>query len=176
MGSEIAVKSKVNVGSEFYFTIRFKLPEERIINLSESLDLNFDKDMLTGKRALVVDDNEINRKVLKKFLTKWKMVINEAEDGREAIEKTLHTEYSIILMDVHMPDLNGYQAATQIRNHHISTPILAISADVNEKVKKNLYASGMNGFISKPFDPKELFEKLKVLISRKEKDSTELVN
>ncbi len=119
---------------------------------------------LGNLKALVVDDNSINRKVLTKFLSKWNLVYSEADDGSTAIELLQNESFDIIFMDIHMPKMDGFTTSKQIRNMGIGSPIIAISADINVLVKSTIQDSGMNDYIGKPFDPTILLDKIGKLV------------
>jgi CheY-like chemotaxis protein len=116
---------------------------------------------------LVVDDNQINRLLLNKVITKWGATADFAENGLQAVEKvTLNRNYDVVLMDVYMPEMGGIEATQIIRSNkeeyfqHL--PIIALTASMLSTEKDQIGASGMNDYILKPFDPKNLFEKLSV--------------
>ncbi len=125
--------------------------------------------METGLKVhiLVVDDNQINRLLLNKVITKWGATADFAENGLQAVEKvTLNRNYDVVLMDVYMPEMGGIEATQIIRSNkeeyfqHL--PIIALTASMLSTEKDQIGASGMNDYILKPFDPKNLFEKLSV--------------
>lgn len=169
MGGDLHVKSEDGMGACFSFALSFHVPDNIEQLSAEPQALPVTKP-LAGIKALMVDDNDINRKVLKKFLDKWDVDCTEAINGLQALEKVGSEEFDIILMDIHMPDMDGYTAAKEIRKNpkeDINTiPIIAISADVSNEVAFNTESAGMNDIISKPFDPDNLMEKLRRLTNR----------
>lgn len=125
--------------------------------------------METGLKVhiLVVDDNQINRLLLNKVITKWGATADFAENGLQAVEKvTLNRNYDVVLMDVYMPEMGGIEATQIIRSnkeeYFQQLPIIALTASMLSTEKDQIGASGMNDYILKPFDPKNLFEKLSV--------------
>jgi CheY-like chemotaxis protein len=115
--------------------------------------------------VLVVDDNNINRLLLNKILTKWGAQADFAENGLQAVEKiTLNQNYDVVLMDVHMPEMGGIEATQIIRAmqglYFQQLPIIALTASMLSSERNEIEDSGMNDYILKPFDPKGLFEKL----------------
>jgi CheY-like chemotaxis protein len=124
-------------------------------NLEASLNIN----------VLVVDDNNINRLLINKVLTKWGVTADFAENGVQAVEKieTNHN-YDVVLMDVYMPEMGGIEATQVIRAkqepYFKQLPIIALTASMLSSERSQIDESGMNDFILKPFDPKNLFEKL----------------
>ncbi len=138
--------------------------KEPLPNQVKPVEVNRD---FTGKRFLVVEDNELNREIATELLLQMNAIIETAEDGSEAVEKfsaSSQNYYDLILMDIQMPKMNGYEATKAIR--HLdredakSIPILAMTADAFlEDVEKSLQA-GMNGHISKPIDLKDVYQKI----------------
>ena len=118
-------------------------------------------------RILLVDDNEINREVVKAMLEPTKIIIEEASDGQEAVNMVLTSSYDLILMDSHMPVMSGEEATAQIRkNEKRSTfkrhiPIIALTADAISGVRERLLQSGMDDYIEKPIDSGVLFKTLR---------------
>lgn len=156
MGSEIKLESEANVGSNFYFTLIFeKAAEVQKPDNSTSKMLPFN-----GETVLLVEDNEINVMVGKQIISKWNLKIDVAYNGDEAIEKVKNNNYSLVLMDIQMPVMNGYDSSTQIRTFNTTIPIIALSASVFVEVKDKIYNCGMNDFVYKPFDPQDLYNKI----------------
>ena len=115
---------------------------------------------------LVVDDNNINRLLINKVVSKWEGVTADfAENGVQAIEKVeANQNYDVVLMDVHMPEMDGIEATQIIRakteTYYKELPIIALTASMLSSERAEIENAGMNDFILKPFDPKNLFEKL----------------
>lgn len=117
--------------------------------------------------VLVVDDNHINRLLINKVLTKWGAKPDFAENGVQAVEKIENNRnYDVVLMDVYMPEMGGIEATRIIRNKEDSyfkqLPIIALTASMLSSERAEIDNAGMNDFILKPFDPKNLLEKLSV--------------
>ncbi|ASU36052.1 response regulator [Mucilaginibacter xinganensis] len=115
--------------------------------------------------VLVVDDNNINRLLLNKVLTKWGAHADFAENGLQAVEKiTNNHNYDVVLMDVYMPEMGGIEATQLIRSkqeaYFQQLPIIALTASMLSSERNEIEDAGMNDFILKPFEPKSLFEKL----------------
>ena len=165
-GSQIKVKSEPNVGSTFYFEVTFELPEIQInsesVTTHDSIDTS--KTELKGKyRILLVEDNPFNQMVAEDTLKDWngELEIDIAENGVLAIEKLKHQVYDLILMDIQMPELDGH-GTTKIARQElgVQTPILAMTAQATQAEIEACLHSGMNDYISKPFDEKVLFAKI----------------
>lgn len=156
MDSEIKIESEVDEGSTFYFIMDLKTTtKEELEKKDEKKSIN-----LEGIHALLVEDNLINVMVAKQILQKAKLVVDVANNGEEALEKVKENDYDVILMDIQMPVMDGYTATKEIRKFNTDIPILALSASVFMEVKDKISASGMNGFIFKPFKPEDLLEEI----------------
>jgi len=162
MGSEIQFKSQVGVGTMFCFTISFKEGDPNKVTRYESI-LQYDMS-LANIRVLLVEDNKINQMVALKFLHEWKCEVDTAENGEVALEKVELNRYDAILMDLHMPVMDGYTATKKIREHPSyfinRTPIIALSASALGEIETKARNYGMNDFITKPFNPNALFKAL----------------
>ena len=109
---------------------------------------------------LLVDDNEINREVVKAMLEPLEIEIDEARDGLEAVNMTKNRQYDLILMDSHMPVMSGEEATKAIREAETDThiPVIALTADAISGVRERLLGCGMNDYIVKPVQMQELCE------------------
>ncbi len=172
-GGRIWVESKKGIGSEFYFEIAYKLPEYEVS--SEKLpDSSFEKmsNSLKDLRILLVEDNVFNSIVAKEELEDHieDVFVDVAENGAIAVEKMKLDYYDIILMDVQMPKMNGYEATEMIRsfdNEMASIPIIAMTANVMKEEIERCYEAGMDDFIGKPFQIHDLIGKLYQLTQQK---------
>jgi CheY-like chemotaxis protein len=113
----------------------------------------------------VVDDNQINRLLINKVLTKWGATADFAENGLQAVEKIeSNRNYDVVLMDIYMPEMGGVEATEVIRSkeepYFRELPIIALTASMLSTEVNEMENSGMNDYILKPFDPKNLFDKL----------------
>ena len=161
MGSEIMVESSEGKGSRFYFSLPVKIAGREIP--SEEPKKNQEKlEDLEHVRLLLVEDVEINRKIIVQFLENWwQLRPDEAVNGKEAIEMTKNKNYDLILMDVRMPEMDGYEATAHIRNlpGYESTPILALTADKNQEVEQTRQGQ-FSDLLTKPFEPRDLKRKV----------------
>jgi len=115
--------------------------------------------------VLIVDDNQINRLLLKKVMLKWGANADFAENGLQAVEKIENnSNYDVVLMDVYMPEMNGIEATQVIRAksepYYQHLPIIALTASMLSTERSQIDDAGMNDYILKPFDPKNLYDKL----------------
>lgn len=158
--SDIEVVSNVNQGTTFSFKLVFKLPEN--FDLLSSQKVNTDYDLKHAK-ILVVDDNYMNRLVLRRLFSIWNADFYEAENGNQAFQKCNVMEYDLILMDIHMDGMNGFECTEQIKlNSELNqnTKVVAMTAANKNEILSMGISPYLTEFISKPFDPKELLNKL----------------
>ena len=149
MGSDINIESKLNVGTTFYFNLLFGSKSDAI-GLNKIED-NEGLNKLKGKRFLVVDDNKINQLVTKKLLDQLGLDCDVVDNGFKAISRTKETTYDCILMDLNMPEINGYETTQKIRHFDQDITIIALTAATSEEVKRNIIFYDMDGYILKPF-------------------------
>lgn len=162
MDSEIKVKSKPGEGSSFYFCLQVKVVDQEIPS-EERPEKRENIEDLRHINLLLVEDVDINRKIILQFLQNWWQVHpDEAINGKEAVEKAKTRYYDLILMDVRMPVMDGYEATSQIRKlpGYENIPILALTADKNQEVQQALHATQFSDLLTKPFDPKELKQRI----------------
>ncbi len=154
MGADIDVETAPGAGAAFSFAVRLPLADAHSLRVADGLPDDV-TDIFKGKRALVVDDVELNRIVAVELLAETGLAFDEAGDGRQALDMAAKTLYDVILMDVQMPVMDGYEATQRIRQlpgAHGATPIVAMSANVfKEDVARSL-AAGMNDHVGKPVD------------------------
>lgn len=157
-GTRLMLNSVVGEGSEFYFTQTFTaVPRKVEINDTEKNKPAVTAGDLKGVDILLVEDNEMNVFVAKSFLQKWGAHIDVAGNGLEALEKLDVNRHKIVLMDMHMPEMDGYEAGRKMRSMGVTLPIIALTASIPKTNEENKIAeAGMNDIIIKPFDPKDL--------------------
>jgi len=182
MGGKISVESELGHGAEFTVKVVFMLQDvdETDITLEaqrkeakekEAVEKEKLKTLFTGRKLLLVEDNNLNREIAKKLLAEQGFIIDEAVNGREAVEKVSVShagEYAVVLMDIQMPIMDGYEATKTIRdlNNRIlaNVPIVAMTANAFGEERKKAFACGMNGYVTKPIEINVLFETLKQII------------
>lgn len=163
-GSEISVVSEEGKGAVFSFSMSFSKVKRAPKPTIYEDDLADKK--LQGKKVLLVEDNQMNVMVASKFLNKWGMKIDVAENGQVGVEKVRDNKYDLVLMDLQMPVLDGYQSTRQIREFNKKIPIIALTASAMLRVRREVHAVGMNDYVTKPFDPKELKQKIVYQLTR----------
>ncbi len=172
MGGEAGAESTPGMGSTFWFTVR--LTKGKDGDATQAI-FRVDAEMLlrqhyAGSRILVVDDEPINREVAQMLLQDVGLVVDSAQDGDEAASLAGQHNYTAIFMDMQMPNLNGLEATQQIRQltGYGKTPIIAMTANAFSEDKAQCFAAGMTDFLTKPFNPDELFATLLESLSRRD--------
>lgn len=155
-GSSVKLESATGKGSTFYFDLILKpsaVPGRKSITYS---------DELSEKTILLAEDNLINAMVITKLLGNWKIKTEHAKNGLEALAKSRTNRFDFILMDIHMPEMDGFEAARQIissKTINAATPIFALTADITAEQHKEHY-NYFAGFLRKPIEPEKLFAAL----------------
>jgi signal transduction histidine kinase len=156
---ELSIDSKQGIGSDFYFTVSFlKAPFPKKF-ADENVKKNFAS--LKGLKLLIAEDNKINMQVARKFLETWDVSITEAENGVEAVALCRKEKFDLLLLDLEMPEMDGYTALKEIRNIYTAIPAIAFTAAMFTDIDKHLQQEGFNDFIRKPFRPEDLYNKIK---------------
>ncbi|TCC95842.1 response regulator [Pedobacter hiemivivus] len=167
---EIRVHSVLNQGSEFCFSLSFFKTNLCKDNWDKhSKDLTLTSDVVSGKgvKVLIVEDNAINQLLVIKLLQRHGYETTVAENGEIALHKYINDDFDIILMDLQMPEMDGYEATVQIRNlksYKKDVPIVAMTAHTIKGEMEKCLSIGMNDYISKPFHANELYEKISSLV------------
>ncbi len=164
-GGTINVKSEENEGSEFSFVLQFdKSHGASVLDIDAVELVDYD---ISGTKVLVVEDVELNQLLMKTLLDDFGFECEIVANGKIAIEALENNYYDIILMDIQMPIMNGFQATDYIRNVlKLTTPIIALTADVTTVDLEKCKTFGMNDFIAKPVDDRKLFNKMINLLKK----------
>ena len=125
-------------------------------------------------KILVVDDESLIRDVIKEYLSLENYLVDEACDGEEAVKKALENDYSLIIMDIMMPKMDGYQACKEIKKVKNNVPFIMLSARVEEYDKLIGFELGIDDYVTKPFSPKELVARVKAVVKRTSGDDANL--
>ncbi len=155
MGSDLQVTSEPGRGTEFTFDLAFIRPrdDEVVLDLSAGpLPYGVTGD-LSGVRVLLAEDNRINAEVAVEILKEAGASVDVAVNGREAVDMALEDPYDIVLMDIEMPVMGGYEAARLLRESNLTLPVVAMTAHAMEGVREACLDAGMNDYIAKPIEP-----------------------
>lgn len=156
LNTSIHLETAKGKGSTFSFDL--KLQKQALNEHSGQVPMKtFDTDSLIGCKILIVEDNEMNTFILKKFLSNWGAECDSCESGMDAIDKLQKLDFDLVFMDLHMPNMDGFQTTEAIRKFNSEIPIIALTADSFSETRQHALQSGMNDFISKPFNPLALF-------------------
>jgi PAS domain S-box-containing protein len=159
----IHVNSSEHSGSTFSVLIPYQIGKVKKITQIPKQTKKLDSGVDTAQlRVLLVEDNDINRLYAKSILKNWHCYIDVAENGLVAIEKIKNNFYDVVLMDVQMPVMDGYEATKAIRSMHQSAkvPIIALTANATQRDVEKCLLAGMNDYLPKPFTPEDLYGKL----------------
>jgi len=153
MGGLIQVESKKGQGTRVSVLIEFEKGTDK--DLVKKGITDFKADFLKGKRILIIDDNEMNRLVASTILRSYGALILESVNGKEGVDLLEVQGVDIVLMDIQMPVLNGYEAIQKIRQSGNAIPVIALTAYANQGEREKCLAAGMNDYLSKPFKEDE---------------------
>ncbi|MFV8373949.1 ATP-binding protein [Flavobacterium sp. LB1P62] len=155
LGGKINLNSVVGKGSSFSFELQFKLGLQ-LVTIEEK-PKPYKDSSLKNKKILLVEDNKINQMITEKMLLKKGILCEIIDNGEEAIEIVKNNKFDLILMDVHLPGINGTIATEEIRKFDTKTPIIALTAISLHENREMLLSFGMNDVVTKPFIPEEFY-------------------
>jgi len=167
-GGTVEMKSEVNKGTTCKITIDYDVVEQKIIPVAAAEPEIYD---LGGKTILVVEDNAMNQMVIKMITKKWlNTSVLYANNGREGVDAFANNKIDLVLMDLQMPVMDGYEATIAIRNgeageENATIPIIAVTADIMETTKDRVFEIGMNDYLSKPVKKETLYEAIQKCFS-----------
>lgn len=175
LSGTIEVESELGHGTTFTICVPYHPVSKEDYEKQKAIETNLDMKCLVDKRVLIVEDNNINAAIIAKILMKYRIVTERARDGEEAIQMYKANQgkyYDAILMDIRMPRRNGYEATQSIREYgkirkeHV--PIIALSANAYDEDRELAMKSGMDGFLTKPFEPQKMVQVLFEQINKSE--------
>lgn len=170
MGSDIHIESKKDEGTTITFELQ--LPKGDVTKLRYAAG-KIEKDAYSGKHILIVEDNDMNRFIAIQSLHYFGCVVDEATNGREAVEKVKKNHYDLVLMDIQMPVMDGLEATLLIRNElKLETPIVALTANAFRHDIDRYLKAGMDNFVTKPFSEEELYFKIGPFLLKKKAEKT----
>jgi PAS domain S-box-containing protein len=174
----IDVKSDEGFGSTFSFTIPYELGSRANIKGHLAKDSPLLKKNLKDLSVLLVEDNDVNRLYASSILKIWDCKIDTAENGYVAVEKIKNEDYDVVLMDIQMPVMDGFEATKAIRaldSNKKNLPIIALTANATRTAVEQCLSYGMNDCLPKPFTPEELYNKLSLFKGNGSKKKKKIV-
>jgi signal transduction histidine kinase/CheY-like chemotaxis protein len=161
-GSDIKVESEIDKGTAFTFVVDFECNMEKTNAIINNIQVELTSNQVF--KVLVVEDNHINQLITKKTIEKNNYTCIVVDDGFKALEILEKEDFDIILMDINMPLMNGFETSRQIRQKGIETPIIALTAFDKNEITDEAIMAGMNDIIVKPFESVQLFKVINCLI------------
>ncbi|MDB5061258.1 MAG: ATP-binding region ATPase domain protein [Mucilaginibacter sp.] len=163
--STLHLISEEGKGSTFYFDQTFEKSTKTLDRHNKLIDTPNEGKPFTGVNILLVEDNPLNVMVAQTFLQRWGANIDVAVNGLEALNKLDNTRHHLILMDLHMPVMDGYEATRTMRANGVNIPIVALTANLPREIEEQVKQTGINDVVAKPFLPDELYQKVLHYIS-----------
>jgi CheY-like chemotaxis protein len=164
-GGKLQMSSEFGKGTTFTFYLTFETHAYEGVLPAPPKASFIKKDVLNGMKVLIAEDNKINILVIKRFLEKWGIHYRVSVNGKEALQMIDKEDFDLVLMDLHMPEMDGEDATKLIRINHSkkisSLPIIALTANASIDTQQKLLNNGFTNYISKPFNPDNLFKLLK---------------
>jgi CheY-like chemotaxis protein len=160
----IELESEENVGTKITFTIPFETNDVKIHEIINNIDV--DMSIKRDYTVLVVEDNKINQIVTRKLLENNHFICDIVDNGYTALELLEEKQYDIILMDINMPKINGFETTKLIREKGITTPVIAVTAFDKQEIIEKVNEAQIEEVIVKPFDSTKLFEVIKRFVEK----------
>ena len=164
--SEIDIVSEENIGTTFSFTIGFEFDEDKSKDIINNIEVDLSTSQLYN--ILVVEDNKINQVVTKKMIEVSNMSCTIVDDGFAALVALERESFDIVLMDINMPLINGFDTSRKIREKGITIPIIALTAFDKQEVAEQAISAGMNDVLMKPFESSMLFQVIQNQVNKRE--------
>ena len=154
--SDISLESKVGSGTTFKFTIAFDFDPDKTNEIINNIKVDLSSSQIF--KVLVVEDNKINQTVTKRIIEKNNCSCIIVDDGYKALEILNNEFFDVILMDINMPLISGFETTRKIRSKGITTPVIALTAFAKDEITEEALSAGMNDIMIKPFEPLKLFQ------------------
>jgi signal transduction histidine kinase/CheY-like chemotaxis protein len=162
MNSKLHVQSRLGEGSVFWFEV--ELPESSAYLIPAAPKLLTEMEPIDNIHVLLAEDNPTNQFVARRILQKWKILTTVADNGKEALEAVKKNLFHLVLMDLDMPEMDGYESTAAIRQFNKDIPIVALTAASFDNMREVLIGKGFSDVIQKPFVPEDLYRKIKNLL------------
>jgi signal transduction histidine kinase/ActR/RegA family two-component response regulator len=163
LGGTLSVDSTLHAGSRFQVSLPLVVPaEDVVVSDNTAVRRIHQLHVVAGTRALIVDDNAVIRLLVRKLLARIGFDVEESTDGAEACQRILGSSavFDLIIMDMHMPEMDGIQATRCLRAANVTTPIIGLTANVMDADRQRLLDAGCNDFLSKPVEMERFYEVL----------------
>lgn len=161
LGGQIKLTSSEGIGSTFSFDINFNVGEQQFVEVKK----HYDESVFENKKILIVEDNKINQMITKKMVENKSIQCEIIDNGEDAIELIRNQHFDLVLMDVHLPGINGTEATQKIREFNKTLPIIALTAISLNENREMLLSYGMNDVVTKPFNPDNFYRSIAQLLS-----------
>lgn len=161
LGGQIKLTSSEGIGSTFSFDVNFIVGEQQFVEVKK----HYDESVFENKKILIVEDNKINQMITKKMVENKSIQCEIIDNGEDAIELIRNQHFDLVLMDVHLPGINGTEATQKIREFNKTLPIIALTAISLNENREMLLSFGMNDVVTKPFNPDNFYRSIAQLLS-----------
>lgn len=173
LGGDLTVKSQVGLGSVFTFTLPCEMPKGvELVNATQALTVDLTESPARRQgakgRLLVVEDTPTNQRVICQYLTMNGAAVEVANNGAEAIEKCTDSDFDLVVMDIRMPIMDGFEALAELRRRGSQMPVIALTADARPEYKKKCLQAGFDAFLSKPVTMSEVLRTVSELLERRQ--------
>ncbi|WP_244533844.1 tetratricopeptide repeat-containing hybrid sensor histidine kinase/response regulator [Flavobacterium granuli] len=164
--SSISLESEAGKGTKFTFVIKFEHDSTKSVEMINNIEVDLGTNQVF--KILVVEDNKINQVIIKKIIEKQNSNCIIVNDGFAALEILDKDKFDVILMDINMPIINGFETTRRIREKGINTPVIALTAFNKEEISEEAISAGFDDIINKPFESEALFKSINYLLLRQE--------
>ena len=158
LGGQIKLKSTLGKGSSFTVELPFEVDQNK--EIKKNITITADLSLLSGKKVLIVEDNKINQMITKRMLESKGICCEVIDNGEDSIQAVRENNFDLVLMDVHLPGINGTIATQKIREFNNKIPVIALTAISLDENRDMLLSFGMNDVVTKPFVPEEFYAAL----------------
>ncbi|MEN8905630.1 MAG: response regulator [Clostridiales bacterium] len=176
LGGKISIESEEGIGTNIFFTLKMNIVKNNnIMKYDECNEFNYEIDkspLFNKEKVLLIEDNYINQKMLKELLNSINLNVTSVDNGLKALELLEVHHFDVIIMDIHMPKMDGYEVTKRIKinDKYKTIPIIALTADVIDGTKERIMKSGMDAYLTKPVNPVDLMSKLTDIFNIKKED------
>ncbi len=153
---DIELKSEIGKGSEFFFEIKAKIKTAKEKLETDAKEMAYVFNSFPNMQVLIAEDNLVNMLIITKFLQKWDVQFTKAGNGAEALAKIAEQKFDLLLIDLEMPEVDGFGVAKEVRKTDMDIPMIACTATLYEGIQEDLMQKGFTNYLQKPFMPEQL--------------------